>query len=151
MTQKYNTATPYIASFVLVRKNSKVAFVLRENTRWMNGHYGLPSGKVEKGESFTAAAIREAKEELGIVLKSASLKHVLTVHRYEPDSFASDWVDVYFEASAWEGEPFNAEPNMHSELAWLDPHNLPDNIVPAVRFGIEQVIAGETFGEYGWK
>lgn len=56
----YATATPYIASFVILRKAGKIAFVLREHTKWMNGYYGLPSGKVEKNEAFSAAAIREA-------------------------------------------------------------------------------------------
>lgn len=150
MTQKYNTATPYIASFVIVREEGKIAFVLRENTKWMNGFYGLPSGKVEKRESFTSAAIREAKEELGITVKSSALNQVLTVHRHEPDSFATDWVDVYFEVSVWEGIPSNAEPKIHSELAWFDPLNLPDNIVPAVRYALGQIQAGNTYGEYGW-
>ena len=47
----YDTATPYLASFVIIRKEGKIAFVLRTNTGWMNGYYGLPSGKVEKVES----------------------------------------------------------------------------------------------------
>ena len=147
---KYKTATPYIASFVIIRNGNKVAFVLRENTKWMNGFFGLPSGKVEKNETFTAAAIREAREEIGIKVKTEDLRHVLTVHRYEPESFATDWIDVYFEVSDWEGIPLNAEPNVHGELAWLDPNNLPDNIVPAVRYAMEQSQAGKTYGEYGW-
>jgi 8-oxo-dGTP diphosphatase len=147
---KYSSATPYVASFVIIRKEGKIAFVLRENTKWMNGFFGLPSGKVEKNEAFTAAAIREAKEEIGITVKSTDLSHALTVHRYEAGSFADEWVDVYFEVSEWEGVPYNAEPSVHSELAWLDPGKLPDNIVPSVRFGLEQIKAGRSYGEYGW-
>lgn len=148
---KYSSATPYIASFVLVRKGSAVAFVLRSNTKWMNGYYGLPSGKVEKGESFTAAAIREAKEEVGILVKEEHLTHALTVHRYAPSSFANEWVDIYFEVAEWVGEPYNAEPNIHGELAWLDLDHLPDNIVPSVRYALEQIKQGEAYGEYGWE
>lgn len=148
---KYDSATPYIASFVVVRRGNKIAFVLRENTKWMNGYYGLPSGKVEKNEAFTAAAIREAKEEIGIVVRTADLKHVLTIHRHEPGSFASEWVDVYFEAQKWIGEPVNNEPKVHGALDWLDIHNLPTNIVPSVRFGLEQIQAGKMYSEYGWE
>lgn len=135
---------------MLVRQGDKAAFVLRAQTKWMNGYYGLPSGKVEKGEAFTAAAVREAREEIGIRVKPADLKPLLTVHRYEPSSFAPDWVDVYFEASRWSGTPRNAEAHRHSELAWLDLNTLPDNIVPAVRFGLKLIQEGTSYGEYGW-
>ncbi len=48
----YDTAQPYIASYLIIRKEGKIAFVLRENTRWMNNHYGPPSGKIEKKRKF---------------------------------------------------------------------------------------------------
>ena len=62
----YDTARPYIASYVILRKDGKIAFVLRANTNWMNDHYGLPSGKVENNESYLQAAVREAKEEVAL-------------------------------------------------------------------------------------
>ena len=63
---KYDSARPYIACFVILRKGNKVAMVLRKNTGWMDGYYGLPAGKVEYFEHFTAGAAREAKEEAGV-------------------------------------------------------------------------------------
>ena len=142
----YDTATPRIASYVLVRKNGKMAFVLRENTSWMNDHYGLPSGKVEKNESYTVAAMREAREELGIDVAVEDLRFVHIMHRNE----GADWVDLFFEATKWKGEPVNAEPHMHSELAWLDPKNLPERMIPSVRFAIGQIERGKAFSEFGW-
>lgn len=146
----YDTAQPYIASFTIFRDGNKVAFVLRENTDWMSGYYGLPSGKVEKGEAFSAAAIREAKEEAGVSVSPADLTQVLTVHRNEPGSFASDWVDIYFEAKKWEGKLHNAEPHVHSELTWLDLDALPDNVIPSVRTSLEAWRDGKNYFEYGW-
>ncbi|HVW23069.1 MAG TPA: NUDIX domain-containing protein [Candidatus Saccharimonadales bacterium] len=147
-TVKLQAATPYLAAFVIFYKDGKIACVLRENTGWNDGNYCLPSGKVEENESAMAAAIREAKEEAGIDLKSANLKPALVVHRNSPDS---DWIDVLFEAVDWEGEPYNAEPHIHKELAWLDVHNLPENMVPAVRFYTEQFLAGNHYAELGWE
>ena len=147
---KYDTATPYIASYVILRKQGKAAFVMRSNTSWMNNHYGLPSGKVEKGERYLAAAVREAKEEVGVDVEENDLRHVLTVHRIktaEPDG-ADNWVDVYFEAETYKGEPYNAEPDIHSSLEWLDPANLPDNVIPAVRQAMEDIALGKTYSEY---
>jgi ADP-ribose pyrophosphatase YjhB (NUDIX family) len=144
---KYNTATPYIASYVLLRDGDKIAFVLRSNTDWMNNYYGLPSGKVEWKETFTQAAIREAKEEVGIDIQPEHIHHVLTMQRHSGDS---DWIDAFFAVDRWDGEVVNAEPHMHSEVAWLDIDNLPDNVIPSVRFGLEQVKAGMRYAEYGW-
>lgn len=143
----FDTAQPYIASFVIIRKDNKIAFVLRSNTTWMKDYYGLPSGKTEKNESFSAGAIREAEEEIGIHIKPEDLRFVHAMHRHGQDL---DWVDAYFETDAWEGEPYNAEPHMHSELAWLDPKNLPKNVIPPVRHAIEQLEMGKVYSEYGW-
>lgn len=146
----YNTAQPHIASYVILRKGSKAAFILRSNTDWMNGWYGLPAGKVEKNESYTQAAVREAKEEAGIDVKPSDLQYLITVHRHDPTSHVKDWVDVYFETDKWIGKPHNAEPHMHSELAWHDLDNLPDKIIPAVRFTLGEIKKGKHYSEYGW-
>lgn len=142
----YDTAQPYIASYVLVRKDGKLAFVLRSNTDWMNNYYGMPSGKIEKNESFSAGAIRESLEEIGIRVTPQNLKFVHAMHRME----GSDWVDVYFEVLSYEGEAHNAEPHMHGELAWLDPADLPENVVPSVRLALEHIGTGKVYSEYGW-
>jgi 8-oxo-dGTP diphosphatase len=143
---QFGTAMPYIASYVVLRQSGKIAFVLRSSTGWMDNYYGLPSGKVEISESFTLAAIREAREEVGVEVTPQNLKYLLTVHRRDE----IDWIDAYFEALEWHGEPVNAEPHLHSELAWLDPDNLPENVVPSVRFALEQIEAGKSYCEYGW-
>jgi 8-oxo-dGTP diphosphatase len=86
----FGTATPYIASYVVLKRAGKIAFVLRTNTGWMNNYYALPAGRVEIGEKFTAAAIREAREEVGVEVDLQNLKYLLTVHRHDE----TDWVDV---------------------------------------------------------
>jgi 8-oxo-dGTP diphosphatase len=144
---KYGTATPYIASYVVLRDGNKVAFVLRSGTSWMNDYYGLPSGKVEQHENFTNGAIREAKEEVDIDIDRDDLRPSLIMHRHSDDS---DWVDVFFEVDKWQGEVINAEPHMHSELAWLDLDSLPENVIPSVSFALEQIKAGVQYAEYGW-
>lgn len=147
----YATAKPYIASYVLLEKYGKFAFVLREHTSWMNDYYGLPSGKVEEGEEFSQAAIREAREEVGVTIRPEHLHAALVCHRREPDEPDMTWVDVVFRVSEWEGEVVNAEPHKHSAVAWFSIEKLPNNTIPAVRFMLEQIKAGETYCEYGWQ
>ncbi len=115
----------------------------------MNNYYGLPSGKVEKAESFVHAAIREGKEEVGITVATENLTFVHAMHRYTA-SESMEWVDVFFEAVRYDGEPYNAEPDVHGELVWFDPANLPENVIPNVKFALEQIAAGHTYSEFGW-
>jgi 8-oxo-dGTP pyrophosphatase MutT (NUDIX family) len=147
---KHGSAKPYIAVFIYFRRGNNVAFVLRKNTNYMDGYYDFPAGKVEKGETYIQAAIREAKEEVGIDLQPSNLKHALTIHRNAKDD-KTTWVDVVFEAIDWRGELTNAEPEKHATLDWLDLNNLPSNVVPAGRFRLEQIEAGKRYAEYGWE
>ena len=147
MSGIYDSATPYIASFVILKQAGKTAFVLRANTRWMNGYYGLPSGKVEPGETYTQAAVREAKEEAGVDIEPQNLVFVHAAHRHGKDS---EWVDIYFEATQWQGKPYNAEPHKSSELAWLDSLALPNNTVPTVRAALMAIQSGQLYSEHGW-
>lgn len=61
------------------------------------------------------------------------------------------WVDVYFEVKAYEGSVINAEPHMHSELAWLDPNDLPKNVIPSVAESIRAWVQGKRYYEHGWE
>ncbi len=153
---KYDTQRPYAASYAIIRNNEGfIAFVLRSNTSWMNGFYSLPAGKTEVAETFIAGAIREASEEVGVTVAAEDMTHVLTVHRYssaasEKDGEFMEWIDVYFEVHKYAGDIYNAEPHMHSEVAWLDPNNLPDNVIPAVLASIKALEEGKRFFEYGY-
>lgn len=148
---KYQSARPYAAALVMLKRaDGKIAFVLRSSTAWMNGFYGLPAGKVEENESFRQAAIREAYEEAGVVLKPKNLHHVVTCHRLASDENRA-WLDMLFEASEWEGDVTNAEPDHHSEIAWFALDALPENVVPPIRSMLAQAQAGHTYCEYGWE
>ena len=151
MKDKYGTARPYAASYIVLRQDGKVALVLRGNLPWMPHHYGLPAGKTEIGESFSAGAIREALEEAGVIIRPDQLRHVLSVHRNSPEKDGDmDWVDTIFEASEWEGEVHNAEPHMHDAVEWFEPSKLPENTIPAIGEYLRAIEQGKKYMEYGW-
>lgn len=139
------------ACYVLVRKAGKLLFVLREHTGYMNGFYSLPAGRVEAGETYLQGALREAKEEVGLVLNAAKLRHVFTQHRWTAGTEAQARTDVFFEAIDWAGEPVNNEPTVHSEIAWLPAADLPANIMDHQLHALQRIAAGETYGEFGFQ
>lgn len=143
-------AKPNIATYMILRDGNKIAFLLREHTRWMNGNYSLPSGRVEEGESFVQTAVREAKEELGIDVAETDVHHILTMQRLSTDDEHQHWVDLYFEIKKWEGEAYNAEPDVHGELKWFDPKQLPKNVVYNIPFAFEQIEKGNVYCEHGF-
>ena len=92
-------------------------------------------------------AVRETKEEAGVTIDPSDMSHLITVYRQTED-LEMDWVDFYFEAQEWQGEPYNAEPNMHSELRWLDINELPDNVIPAQAHALKQISMEQRYTEF---
>jgi hypothetical protein len=61
-----------------------------------------------------------------------------------------DWVDIYFEADSWQGEPYNAEELKSERLDWIDLSKLADNIVPHQKEVLLHINEGSFYSEYGW-
>jgi len=143
---KGTTQVPSV--YVLLRRGGKLAFVLRTHTGFMDGAYSLPAGHVEDGETFREAAIREAFEETGVKVNIDDLKYLHTMQRNRGDHVR---VDVFFEAAKWEGEPTNAEPELHGELTWFLADGLPyEDIMDYQGEALRQIAAGKQYSEFGW-
>lgn len=130
-------------------RGNKVLLLKRFNTGYHDGDYSLIAGHVDKGETFTDAIIREAKEEAGITIKPDYLKVAHVMHR-KSDFDKSERVDVYFLTKKWDGNITNKEPNKCSELKWFDVNKLPPNMVGAVRKAVIDIIKEISYSEYGW-
>ena len=134
--------------YVILRRDEKIAFVLRTNTDFMNGKYSLPAGHAEDMETYREAAVREVKEEVGVDIIPSDLRFVHLMQRKRTDHIR---VDVLFEAVKWQGEPINAEPDMHGELAWFAMHDLPyAKIMDFQAAALKGIADGATYSEFGW-
>jgi 8-oxo-dGTP diphosphatase len=65
---------------VLVNRADRVLFGQRQNTGYEDGAWHLPSGHLEAGESVVTALIREAKEEIGIVIADHDVEFSHVMH-----------------------------------------------------------------------
>ena len=124
------------ACFMIFRKEDRVLLFERQNTPWFNGWYDLPAGHIESGEFPLEAAIREAKEEVGIT--AINPRFVGSFYRmYDGENTRADF---FFECSEWEGEVINGEPAKHGEPQWFSIDELPEKTLEHTR----RVIMGES-------
>jgi mutator protein MutT len=129
MSQKHQV---HVASYVIFRRDDQILLMRRANTGYEDGKYSLPSGHIEAGEFPDAAAIREAQEEVGVKIQDLRFKQVL----YSDDNY----VCFFFETTKWDGEIRNCEENKCDDLNWFDLNNLPKNIAPEVKTGLENFL-----------
>ena len=120
------------AAYVVLRDaDDRVLLHLREGTGWMDGHWAVPAGHVEAGESVFAAAAREAYEEVGLTIAPADLQPLCVMHRTGGNGDPIDErVDFFFAASRWTGEPRLMEPDKSAAIGWFALDDLPDPVVP---------------------
>ncbi len=93
-------------------------------------HWDLPSGKADKGESVTAAAARELKEETGLTVDPATLRIAGIIHGARGVEAPNGFLTVIFAAHQWDGQPVNAEPRKHAQIAWFAVTEVPADLVP---------------------
>ncbi|ALO98807.1 hypothetical protein SHL15_7821 [Streptomyces hygroscopicus subsp. limoneus] len=96
-----------------------------------------------------ACLVREAYEEAGLVIESADVELVHTVHMREQPT-QPPRVQLFFRARRWEGEPKRQEPDKCLSWQWWNVKDLPEPIVPYTRAAIEGIQAGRTYTELGW-
>lgn len=125
-----NKAVP--AVYLMLEKEGKILLLKRAGSSYMNGYYSLVSGHVERGESPTAAMIRECAEEVGVELKPENLEiiHIMYYVAFEGDH---ERVSFLFKAKNFQGEPQIMEPDKCSELRWELLDSMPDNLVPELK------------------
>jgi 8-oxo-dGTP diphosphatase len=134
------------AVHLLLIKNDQILLLRRYNTGYEDGNYSVIAGHLDGDEEIKTAMIREALEEAGIEIAPEDMQVVGVMHRKSND----ERIDFFLIAKAWSGEIRNMEPQKCSELAWFELDQLPQNVVPYVRKGIENYQNGQWFASFGW-
>ena len=115
----------------MLMDGDKILMSKRANSGYFDGFYSLCAGHVEENESVFDCMIREAKEEINIVVKAKDLKAVKVVHRETHKG--KTYIDFFFTCTKWEGEIKINEPEKCSELLWVDINKLPTDTIPSLR------------------
>lgn len=135
------------AVFILLVKKNKVFLIRRHNTGWEDGKYGIVGGHIDGNEKATDAAIREAKEEVGVTIVPQHLIFFNVMHLISND----ERIHISFVTDSWEGEPINNEPEKSDDAQWFPLNDLPQNL----EFSSKEVLRCYTekipYFELGWK
>jgi 8-oxo-dGTP diphosphatase len=134
------------AVHVFLLRGDEVLLLRRYNTGYEDGRYSVPAGHLDGGETVVAAAIREAREEVGVALDPAEVAVAGVMHRRAED----ERVDWFVAARLWRGEPENREPHRCDELRWAPLDAPPPETIPYVRRALENFRAGRWFDSFGW-
>ncbi|HLD64471.1 MAG TPA: Nudix family hydrolase [Pseudomonas sp.] len=113
----------HVAAAVIRGLDGRILIARRGDAQHQGGLWEFPGGKVEDGESVSAALARELHEELGIRVEAT--RPLIQVRHDYPDKRVL--LDVW-EVSAFSGEPHGAE---GQPLAWVTPRELADYDFPA--------------------
>ena len=112
----------HVAAAVIRGSDGRILIARRADTQHQGGLWEFPGGKVDAGESVSAALGRELKEELGIDVTSA--RPLITVKHDYPDKHVL--LDVW-EVSSFTGEAHGVE---GQPLAWVAPRDLANYAFP---------------------
>lgn len=136
-----------IAVHVLLIEGCKVLMQLRQGTEHDTGLWSVPGGHLEGGERATDAAAREVLEEVGVVVEPRDLRFLNVTHRRQG---GKEWINLFFEADNWTGEPWNKEASRSSQVAWQPLQSLPLRVVPYVLSVLLQGRDPASYTEAGW-
>lgn len=127
-------------------RDGRVLLLRRFQTGYEDGNYSVVAGHLDGDETVVGAALREAREEIGLELAPEDVQVVGVMHRRSND----ERIDWFVACSRWQGEPSNAEPDHCDELRWADPAALPHNVIPYVRRALDNYLAGRWFDSFGF-
>jgi 8-oxo-dGTP diphosphatase len=134
-----------VGAGVIVVKEGKTLLAKRSSKKSLGqSQWGSAGGHVEPGETPAEAAIRETKEELGIVV--GNLKFLTCLDEQWKDG--RQYVDIIFLADILSGNPKSMEPDKIEEAGWFDLDNLPEPMFAPVRAALKALKNGLHYDEY---
>ncbi|MFA4998854.1 MAG: NUDIX domain-containing protein [Candidatus Paceibacterota bacterium] len=132
------------AVYLVLMKDNKILLSRRYNTGYFDNYYSFPAGHLDGEETFKQAMIREAREEVGIVLNPSDLE---LIHAMNRKISGNERIDFFFTTKKWQGEPKIMEPEKCDDLSWFEFNNLPDNIIPYVKQAIDSFLNNINYSE----
>jgi 8-oxo-dGTP diphosphatase len=123
----------------------------REHTLYLlqtpenGGGFTLPGGKIEGEEFAKEGLIREAFEEIGIILTKKSLKLVHVMHKRLKSTTE---IIFFFKAKMWEGEIVVKETDKFKDSKWLPHDEAPKRLPAVIKVAMSKIQEDKMFSQY---
>jgi 8-oxo-dGTP diphosphatase len=134
VTDRLFPARPVLAVSAAVFREGRVLIVRRARAPLI-GHFSLPGGGVEAGETLAQALARELDEEVGVEAEIVAFNRHVEAIAHEGNRVKAHFVIASFVARWTSGEP-----HLSDEVdfaAWIDPAAPPQPSTP----GLGEVLA----------
>ncbi|WP_203182258.1 NUDIX domain-containing protein [Streptomyces pratensis] len=113
-----------------------------ENAKFARGLWDLPVGKSEPGEPITETAVRELREETGLIVEPEALRVAHIIHGSWGVEAPNGFLTVVFATHEWAGEPENREPRKHAQVRWTDVDAVLEAFVGASAEALHRYLTG---------
>lgn len=132
------------AAYLYLRREHEVLLQRRSGTGYMDGFWVAgAAGHLEPHETAAGCAVREAAEELGVVVDAAHLEPVTVLQRTDgTDDPVEQRVDWFFTARVWSGRPRVMETSKCAGVAWHSLHDLPVDLPDYERLVLDAIRSG---------
>jgi 8-oxo-dGTP diphosphatase len=138
MDDRLFPARPILAVSAAVFREGRVLIVRRARAPLI-GHFSLPGGVVEIGETLAEAVARELMEEVGVSARIVGFNRHVEAIAHERDRIRTHFVIASFVARWMSGEARTSDEVDRAD--WIDPTAaLPSPITP----GLGEILAGAT-------
>ena len=135
---------PVVVHTLMWRRRA-VLLLRRAGTGYLDGWYALPGGHLQRGEGIVECAVREVREETGIVVAASQLRAAAVMPYRSGEHQGIDFIMV---CDDFAGEPTLAEPHLADAIGFWSADALPPNTVPYLRAALELAASGQWFLEF---
>lgn len=129
---------PKVVVKSIIEHNGKILLLRRPEGKKFPLMLDYPGGKYENGESLEAAALRELKEETGIVMRRLDL-HDVSIKQYSDARAACMFLIVYRGVTETADVELSDE---HIAYAWMSPKKVDKTrLMPSLVPSLDRYIA----------
>lgn len=129
---------------LFINEHDECLFMRRANTGYKDGQYSLVAGHLEPGETIKACAIREAAEEIGVLIDTKDLVLSGVMRR----DAGHNRISFFLTCHRWHGQITNNAPEKCDDLMWRPFSNLPAQTVDYVLEAIKSISKSEILSDF---
>lgn len=124
---------------IIVRNEGKIAFIRQFRSTTGQYYFEIPAGLIENGETEVDAAIRETREETGLLVKEVNLL-VKGPSLLDPSKSDENYGVAVANVYGKKGQCLDAAEQIDSEIYWMDESEVFERVQA-------QLFKGEKFSE----